>query len=168
MKRENYFEYLPPLVSELKKLGYSIPIEPTEQDTMFCKQMLNSSLCDAQPFLDLFNQWNYRDCIKPAIRTYAYYINNPQQFAHDPNNIVGSMIRFTINASASHLNHLHGIQIPYYLKAKLMLIRKFKEPMLSTLLPSAKALAKRVQHNTTIISSTDLNQNQAILTSLFR
>jgi hypothetical protein len=168
---EHYFEYISPLNREVKRLGYALPLEPTEQDIMMTMHILGSSASDLDMFIPLLNDWHKRDIAKPPIRIYAYYMNNPQQFNHNPNNIVGSMIRSIINATCSILINFYSVKLEIYPRAKGILVRKFKEQALNAYFTSAKDLSARVKHNTLLERESeqeDLNLEDKINVSLFR
>ena len=163
----NLFDYPMALPHELKRLGYDLHLEPTEQDIMFTKIILNSEYCELRADIEVFNQWHFRDVTKPALKVYAYYINNPQQFSHDPQNIVGSGIKQILNASCSFLNCIYKKPPTHYIKARPKHIKRYMDEFLTIYYPSAKALALRVQHNT-LLQREDLNIADKVNINLFR
>ena len=151
------FEYKPPLATELKRLGYNLPIEPTQQDIMLTKIILTSSYSDLDADVTIFKDYHFRDVTIPAIRIYAYYINNPQQFNSDPRNIVGSGIKQMMNACLSFLNHIYSKPPNHIVKARVGLIKASTEQFLTIYYNTAKNLAQRVKHNTLLNMEDDLN-----------
>lgn len=151
------FDYKLPLASELKRLGYNLPIEPTEQDIMLTKIILTSSYSDLDADVTIFKDYHFRDVTIPAIRVYAYYINNSQQFNYDPRYIVGSGIKQMMNACCNFLNHTYKKPPTHYVKARRKLITNFTEQFLSIYYPTSKNLATRVHHNTMMLRDNDLN-----------
>lgn len=169
--QEDYFAYLPPIHYELKELGYNLPFQPTEEDIKVVESLLYSSASELDSFLYLLPKHNLKDCAVGAIRIYAYYINNPQQFNHDPNNIVGSMTRSILSTALSFLTNIHKVKFETYIPAKKLLIGKFKQRLLDSLLNSSLALAKRVKYNTLLdreLKNQDLNIDNKINIKLFR
>jgi len=161
-----YFEYISPLHTELKELGYGIHINPSDTDIFLTKQILNSSLCELNMFVPMLEEYHIRDISKPAIRVYSYYINNPQQFNRNPNNIVGSMLKHILNAACSILKNLYKTNITEYIRARPMILRRFSEQMKTVYYESAVDLAERVKHNT-LIEREGLNADNRIIESLF-
>lgn len=162
------FEYKPPLATELKRLGYNLPIEPSEQDIMLTKIILTSSYSDLDADVTIFKPYHFRDVTIPAIRVYAYYINNPQQFAHDPRNIVAPAIKQMMNACLSFLNHIYNKPPNHIVKARAGLIKASTEQFLTIYYTTAKNLAQRVKHNTLLERDIDLNLLDRANMDLFR
>lgn len=162
------FEYSPPLSSELKRLGYNLPIEPSKQDIMLTKIILTSTYSDIDADVTLFQDYHFAKVTIPAIRVYAYYINNPQQFAHDPHNIIGSAIKQMLNACLSFLNNIYKHKPNHIIKARPNLIKNHAEQFLTIYYTTAKNLAQRVKHNTLLSRDTDLNINDRPNIDLFR
>ena len=169
MKRE-YFDYITPLNDELKRLGYGLPMDVSEQDILLSKLILDSKYSDAKHFIYLLNDYQFRDVTKSAIRVYAYYINNPAQFNHDPHNVIGSAIRHMYNATLSFVTNVYKEPVPQYIKCRNKTINAFSEQCLSVWLDSARALAKKVKRNTEMQREMDedLNKNEAIHIDMFK
>lgn len=161
------YEYKAPLHSELIRLGYNLAIEPTEQDIMLTKLILTSTYSDLDADITIFSHWHFRDVTIPCIRVYAYYINNPQQFNHEPRNIVGSAIKQMFNNCIRFLCKLYKKPPNHVVKVRNKLVKNFEEQFLTIYYPTANNLAKRVKYNTILQKELDLNSNDRININLF-
>lgn len=167
----NYnFNYIMPLQNELKRLGYGLPTTVTEQDALLAKLIINSKYSDLEQFTYLLNERDYLTIVKPAIRVYAYYINNPAQFNHNPHNIIGSAIRHMYNCTQSFMLNIHQHERIGYVKVRNKTIKAFSEQALSVWLPSSRELARKVKINTEMMecADNDLNKHDRIHMELFR
>lgn len=141
----NWFEYKTPTVRELKEIGYGIPIKLSDDDIVVSRQILNSQHSAVSQFTEPLNKWHYRDSLLPAIRIYAYYINNPAQFAHDPVHIQPAMLSVMLRAAASFLVHIYGIDIGGKPKLTKPLVKTYSNRLTSSTFEVANKLAKDVR-----------------------
>ena len=166
----SYYEYASPMHLELKRLGYCILFNPTEQDILMTKLIVNSKYSTLVPFTHRLRETDYRDATKSALRVYAYYINNPAQFAHDPTNIIGSAIRQAYNALMSFLSFIHKENLGNdRIVVRNKVVKQYKEQALSVWLESATKLAYIVKRNTLLQEELgDLNHSDRIHIDFFK
>jgi hypothetical protein len=164
----NLLDYPAPLSSELKRLGYNLYFQPNDQDVLLMKLIFNDSYSELEADIQILNDWHIRDCCISAIRVYAYYINNPFQFRHDPHNIILSSIKQSFNTALSFLNFIYNNKPNHIVKVKVKLIHRFSDQCISIWYDSANQLAKRVKYNTMLARNDDLNLLDKVGVDLFR
>ena len=160
------YDYKPPLATELKRLGYNLPFEPNEQDILLMKMIFHDPYSDLQADIVNLNQWQIRDCVKSAIRIYAYYLNNPSQFLQDPHNIIPASFRNAFNTALSFLLHAYKHRPNHQVRVKNKLVKRYQEQAITVWFNSAKALANRIKYNTLL--EQDLNIKDRVNIDLFR
>lgn len=165
-----YFEYPSPFASELKRLGYALELHPTSQDNLIMNMIFNDVYCDLNADITILRDFQISDCAKSMIRVYAYYINNPQQFNHDPRNIVGYAIRHAYNTALNQLVKIYKKESSHYfhVRVKGKLIKTYTDRVLTSLYPSSKQLADRVKRNTLLQRDADLNLTDRLNFDLLR
>ena len=165
----NFFEYSTPFSRELKELKYDLPVNVNENHIIVAKQLLNSRINEINHLIiDDFKDWHYRDCMKYAIRLYAYYLNNPQQFNHDPKIIVPAMI-VGINACAlTFLKQFYNQQFDsYYKKVNKPLIKMYGDRLLHTCYNESSTLALKVKEYRDLLEQEDYDLGKQIATIKF-
>ncbi len=161
-------DYQAPLSSELRRLGYNLYFQPTDQDVLLMKLIFNDSYSDLEADIQIINDWQIRDCCISAIRVYAYYINNPMQFGHDPHNIMLSSIKQSFNSALLFLNNIYKHKPNHIVKVRIGLVKKFSDQCIGVWFDTANQLAKRVKYNTMLVRNDDLNLLDKVGVDLFR
>jgi hypothetical protein len=140
--KNNYYEYYPPFHKDLKSMFYKVTFVGRESFQAM-KHIYTDPV--SNNFRDMFidNQkfQTINAMAKPAIAVYGYYINNPQQFGHNPENIVAWMFQY----SARTLLSLKSLEMKHdkYYSLPNKFVTRHKEFILRALEQDAKIVARK-------------------------
>jgi len=138
----NYYEYFPPFHKELKSAFYKTTY--VSRRTFLAMKHIYTDPKD-NSFRDLFIEDQRFQTInamaKPAIALYGYYINNPQQFGHDPENVVAWMFQYSARTLLS-LKSI-GTRLDKYYAMPNRFVTRHKEFLLRELESDARIVARK-------------------------
>ena len=141
----DYYQFKPPASNELQSMFYRV----TTVD-------LRSIACIKHIFLDgrdnpskdsmmrHTDRHRLYSMVKPAIAVYGYYINNPQVFGHNTDNLVGWMFQYSKNVLVKYDSKFHTYDEKIRIKNKF--ITRHKEYILRELEKDAKIVASKADH----------------------
>lgn len=138
-----YFEYKTPPVSKIKGMGYKYPTKryPSLESQKVVDEFLLSSLNNGRhrykKLKDMYHYlWASTAATKSCVAVYAYYLDNPEKFNHEPDNIVGHIMRAATAAVAAYHKKYYGSD--GYITLSNALVTKYKEKVMAVLYKDAE------------------------------
>ena len=120
--KKDYFEYPLPRLYELKEM-YQSPYRFSEELRTQVDYIFLHPYNKYNKLYDkLHKEWDSNDMLKSAYLNARYFLDHPQQFAHEMDNIASTMIVCMWKAFLSLNGHLRGNKYDMYYAAKMKLI----------------------------------------------
>ena len=143
--KKDYYEYHVPHSDELQSMFYRVTtVDKRSIDAVKHIMSLHPSKDVKDVFMKHSQRHRLYSMAKPAIAVYGYYINYPNRFNNNPDNIAGWMIKRMISLMLNYSNY-NETQDQYH-KLPNSFVTKHKDFILRELERDAKIVAAKAWH----------------------
>lgn len=141
----DYYQFKPPASDELQSMFYRVTT--VDQRSIACIKQIFLDGRDnkaKEPMMRHTDRHRLYSMVKPAIAVYGYYINNPQRFGHDTDNLVAWMFQYSKNVLMKYDSKNHEYESKVRIANKF--VTRHKEYILRELERDARIVASKADH----------------------